>query len=71
MTKLTASTAILIFVAGASAQGATITFSTFVSGPSIAAVEGQNQTIAYNYAGNKFVGSVYIGVNNDSSIQPI
>jgi hypothetical protein len=42
-----------------------VIFSTFVSGPSIAAVEGQNATIAFNYAGNEFVGSVYPGINND------
>ena len=64
MIKVFALIAVLLFVV-TSAQGAPITFSTFVSGPSIAAVEGQNRTIAYNYAGNKFVGSVYIGVNND------
>ena len=64
MNKLLASTAVLICLAATNAQ-ATVTFSTFVSGPSIAAVEGQNATIAFNYAGNKFVGSVYLGVNND------
>jgi hypothetical protein len=42
-----------------------ITFSTFVSGSDIAAVEaGQTNTIAFTYAGNKFVGSVYFGPNN-------
>ncbi|MBV8812039.1 MAG: hypothetical protein JO033_25510 [Acidobacteriaceae bacterium] len=43
-----------------------IDFSTFVSSSSIGAVEGGNHsTIAFNYAGNKFVGSVYLGVNNN------
>jgi hypothetical protein len=42
-----------------------VIFSTFVSGPSIAAVEGQNATIAFSYTGNEFVGSVYPGINND------
>jgi hypothetical protein len=41
-----------------------ITFTTFVTGAQISAVEGQNQTIGFNYAGNKFVGSVYLGTNN-------
>jgi hypothetical protein len=41
-----------------------VNFSTFVTGPSIIAAEGQNNTIAYTYAGNKFVGSVYFGANN-------
>lgn len=35
------------------------TFSTFVTGPSIAAAVGGNSTIGFAYAGNKFVGSVY------------
>lgn len=48
---------------GTGAQAA-VTFSTFVSGADILAVEGQQNTIAFNYAGNKFVGSVYFGGNN-------
>jgi hypothetical protein len=43
---------------------ATVTFNTFVSAGDIAAVEGQTQTIGFNYAGNKFVGSVYFGATN-------
>jgi len=43
---------------------ASVVFSTFVSGSDINAVEGQQNTIAFNYAGNKFVGSVYFGGNN-------
>jgi len=35
------------------------TFTTFVTGPSIAAAVGGNSTIGFAYAGNKFVGSVY------------
>jgi hypothetical protein len=42
----------------------TITFNTFVSGPAISAVEGQNSTIGFTYAGDKFVGTVYFGTNN-------
>ena len=43
-----------------------ISFSTFVSGGDIAGVEsGNHQTIAFNFAGNKFVGSVYIGASNN------
>ncbi len=44
--------------------GATITFNTFVSSAAISAVEGQNATIGFTYAGDKFVGSVYVGINN-------
>jgi hypothetical protein len=43
-----------------------ISFSTFVPSSSIAAAEGgNNSTIAFNFAGNKFVGSVYFGANNN------
>lgn len=38
---------------------AAITFSTFVSGGSIASAVGGNSTIGFAYAGNRFVGSVY------------
>jgi hypothetical protein len=48
------------------AANATVTFSTFVSGPSIGAVEGGNtSTIAFNYTGTGFVGSVYFGPDNN------
>ena len=42
-----------------------LSFSSFVTSGDIAAAEGQNSTIAFTYAGNKFVGSVYIGINNN------
>ena len=54
----------LFSLAAAGANASSISFSTFVSGTSIAAVEGQENTIAFTYAGNKFVGSVYYGANN-------
>jgi len=42
------------------ARAASIDFTTFVPSSSIGAVEGgDTSTIAFNYAGNKFVGSVY------------
>ena len=44
-------------LACASAQA--VTFTTFVTGPSIAAAVGGNSTIGFAYAGDKFVGSVY------------
>lgn len=44
---------------------ASVTFNTFVSGVSINAAVGQNNTIAFNYAGSFFVGSVYTGPNNN------
>ncbi len=48
----------------ATAFAGPLTFSTFVSSSDINAAEGQNQTIAFTYAGTKFVGSVYTGTNN-------
>ena len=43
-----------------------INFRTFVSSSSIANAEGGNHaTIAFNFAGNKFVGSVYSGIDNN------
>jgi PEP-CTERM motif len=42
-----------------------VTFSTFVSSSSISALLGNTSTIGYTYAGNKFVGSVYFGPNNN------
>lgn len=42
-----------------------VSFSTFVSASDSSAAEGQNATIGFSYAGNKFVGSVYFGTNNN------
>jgi hypothetical protein len=48
------------------ARGDSVSFSTFVPSGSIAAAEGGNtSTIAYNFAGNKFIGTVYFGPNNN------
>jgi hypothetical protein len=48
------------------AQANTITFSTFVDSGAIAANEGGNtSTIAFNYTGTSFVGSVYFGADNN------
>ncbi|MDQ6638594.1 MAG: PEP-CTERM sorting domain-containing protein [Pseudomonadota bacterium] len=58
--------ALALAAAIAAPAQAALTFNTFVSGPSIAAVEGQNATIGFAYAGDKFVGSVYnTGPNNN------
>jgi hypothetical protein len=57
--------AVALAVAGSSAQ-ANVNFSTFVTGASIDAAEGgNNATIAFNYTGTGFVGSVYFGPDND------
>jgi hypothetical protein len=56
----------LALVIPAAAHADNLSFSTFVTGPNIAAAElgsvedsGSNSTIAFTYAGNEFVGSVY------------
>lgn len=52
--------------ASTTTANATVTFSTFVSAGDIAAAEGGNDaTIAFNYTGTGFVGSVYFGPNNN------
>lgn len=45
------------------------TFSTFVSSSDLLALLGQDNTIGFAYAGNKFVGSVYFGANNNQLYQ--
>jgi hypothetical protein len=55
-----------VLAAATTSAHATVNFSTFVSGSDIAAAEGGNQsTIAFNYTGTGFVGSVYFGPNNN------
>ena len=55
------------FLAGlvsANSYAANITFSTFVTAGDINAAETQNATIGFTFAGDKFVGTVYLGTNN-------
>jgi hypothetical protein len=54
----------LVCTLAAAASATPISFNTFVSSADLAALEGQTNTIAFTYAGNKFVGSVYFGANN-------
>ena len=63
--KLIAGVGLAIALAAASSAYATVTFSTFVNGADILAAEGQQNTIAFNYTGTGFVGSVYFGPNNN------
>jgi hypothetical protein len=46
-----------------------VTFSTFISSSDINAATGQSSTIGITYAGNKFVGSLYFGTNNNQLFQ--
>jgi len=41
------------------------TFGTFVQGPDLFSVLSNDDTIGFAFAGNKFVGSVYFGANNN------
>jgi len=54
-----------VALAAAVSPAHAITFNTFVSGSDIAGVLGNNATIGFAYAGDKFVGSVYFGANNN------
>ena len=64
--------AILFLALSVSAHAAdNLNFRTFVSSSSIASVEGGNHaTIAFNFAGNKFVGSVYVFTDNNQLYSP-
>ncbi len=46
-----------------------IIFNTFVSQSDLAATLSNNSTIGFSYAGDKFVGSVYYGANNNQLYQ--
>ena len=47
------------------AVAAPLSFSTFVSSSDLSTLLSNNATIGFDYAGNKFVGSVYFGANNN------
>ena len=51
------------------ASAEAITFSPFVQQADLAAALSNNATIGFAYAGNKFVGSVYFGTNNNQLYQ--
>ncbi len=55
----------LAVVACCGSASATIPFTTFVSGTDLNTVLGNQATIGFAYAGDKFVGSVYFGTNNN------
>lgn len=61
-------TALTITVAAATSAHA-LSFSTFVSGPDLQSTLSNHATIGFTYAGNKFVGSVYFGTNNNQLYQ--
>lgn len=59
------SSACALAIAALAAPAHAITFSTFVTGSDLAAKLGNTATIGFTYAGDKFVGSVYYGANNN------
>jgi hypothetical protein len=62
--------AVLLLAVSAPVRADDISFSTFVSTSNINAAEGgNNSTIAFTFAGNKFVGSVYLGTDNNQLYQ--
>ena len=62
---LSTSAALLSLAAWAAPAHAGLLFSDFVTTSDLDAALGQNATIGFAYAGDKFVGSVYFGTNNN------
>lgn len=52
-------------LAGLATSAQAITFSSFVMSSDLSTALGNNATIGFTYAGDKFVGSVYYGANNN------
>ena len=52
-----------------SGSASAITFTPFVNAADISSALSNNSTIGFSYAGNKFVGSVYFGANNNQLYQ--
>lgn len=66
MKKIMLTVVPLIVLATGQAQASpSLDFQTFVTQSALDTVESNNSTIAFNYAGTKFVGSVYFGANNN------
>jgi len=53
----------------AAPASAALTFAPFVTSSQISGLLGQNQTIGFAYAGDRFVGSVYFGATNNQLYQ--
>lgn len=62
LTSLAAAMAVVVALGGSAPA---ITFNPFVTQADLAAGLSNNSTIGFAYAGNKFVGSVYFGPNNN------
>lgn len=68
MKKLVALTGAVSLLLATSA-GAAINFQTFVQASDLATALNNNDPIGFTYAGDKFVGSVYFGTNNNQLYQ--
>jgi hypothetical protein len=60
-----ATSAVAVMLASGAATAASISFSTFVTSTQLSTGLSNTQAIAFNFAGDKFVGSVYFGANNN------
>jgi len=69
MKRLTILLAFALSIALVEPTSAGVVFSTFIQGSDIASVTGQQSTISITYAGNKFVGGLYFGPNNNQLYQ--
>ena len=67
--KVATMTAAAMVFALASTASPALTFSPFVSSTDLATLLGNNATIGFTYAGDRFVGSVYFGANNNQLYQ--
>jgi len=69
VSKLCALAAAVAFAGSVSSAAVALTFSTFVSSSDLSTTLGNNATIGFTYAGDRFVGSVYFGTNNNQLYQ--
>jgi hypothetical protein len=67
--RLAACASAFVLVTLSAPVSAAITFSTFVSSADLSGLLSNNATIGFAYAGDRFVGSVYFGTNNNQLYQ--
>src|SRR5207302_8288353 len=67
--RFAATTSALALAALAAPADAALTFNAFVQSSDLSSTLGNNATIGFAYAGDRFVGSVYFGTNNNQLYQ--
>lgn len=67
--RIAMAAAFAVLMSGAGAANAALTFDPFVTSTSLSSTLGNTAAIGFSYAGNKFVGSVYYGANNNQLYQ--